>query len=150
MTISPYLSPKTPMAPRSRACSMGISSQTTGMAALMASLTYCSTAFSSSGVHFLSRLKSNLSLSAVMLDPFCWMSGLTIFLSAAFSRWVAVCSLVVSTAWSARPPLNCWSAPILEFSWWALNLSWKSLRSTFLPCSAASSWVSSTGNPKVS
>ena len=101
-------------------------------------------------MHFLSRLKSNLSLSAVMLDPFCWMSGLTIFLSAAFSRWVAVCSLVVSTAWSARPPLNCWSAPILEFSWWALNLSWKSLMSTFFPCSAASSWVSSTGNPKVS
>ena len=94
---------------------MGISSQTTGMAALMASFTYCSTAFSSSGVHFLSRLKSNLSLSAVMLDPFCWMSGLTIFLRAAFSRWVAVCSLVVSTAWSASPPLNCWSAPILEF-----------------------------------
>ena len=46
---------------------------------MMASLTYFSISLSSSGVTFLSRLKSNLSLSAVMLDPLCWMFGSTIF-----------------------------------------------------------------------
>ena len=63
------------------------------------------------------KLKSKRNLSSVMLEPFWFTSSPHTFLRAACSRWVAVCSLVVSSLWSASPQANFCSLPARDFSW---------------------------------
>ena len=79
--MSPYLSSKAPCAPNSFASSGVTSCISIERVSFIFSLTKSSIAFFSSSVNFLSKLKSNLNLSGVMLEPL-W----DIFLSFRITR----------------------------------------------------------------
>jgi hypothetical protein len=92
-------------------------------------------------------LKSNLSLSGVIFEPFWWTCGQTNFLSQAKSKCVAECKATVSFQVSASHHLNFFSAQTLDFAWCSASALWNHSSSTFSQCSKAKSFVISKGKP---
>ena len=139
---------KTPWAPCCFACLSVISSSSTWIASLIFLFTRSSIAWISSGVSFLSKLKSNLNLSGVMFEP-RWKMFLSFRISrrAWFRRWQAVWSFVVCSELSARPDLNFPADAVLESCWCLFSSFWKSDSFTFMFFSFASSIVISSGKP---
>ena len=146
--MSPYLSSKTPWAPCCFASFVESSCNVIGIASLIFLLTVVSICFISSSVSFLSKLKSNLSLSGVMLLPRWKMFlSLRISLRAWFRRWHAVWSFVVCSELSARPDLNFPAEAVRESCWCFWSCCWNDVSSTLIPFSFASSVVISIGKP---
>ena len=146
--MSPYLSSNIPWAPLSFASSVDISWSSTERDSEIFSLISFSTFCFSSSVSFLSKLKSNLRRSGVMLDPL-WDISLSFktSLSASFRRCAAVCSFVVASELSARPDLNFPTEAVLESSWCFCISSLKPFSSSSRFFSSANSFVISIGKP---
>ena len=89
-TSSPYFSPKSAIAPRRRASSIGVTNVRTGIASKTFSLTIRSTRVFSSGVSGWVCEKSKRSLSGRTAEPACLTWSPSTSRSAAWSRCVAV------------------------------------------------------------
>ena len=89
-TSSPYFSPKSAIAPRRRASSIGVTNVRTGIASKTFSFTIRSTRVFSSGVSGWVWEKSKRSLSGRTAEPACLTWSPSTSRSAAWSRCVAV------------------------------------------------------------
>ena len=89
LTVSPYFSPKSAMAPMALAVSMSVTRVSTGVLARTCSFTIRSMRSSSSAVTASKWEKSNRSRSALTREPFWATCSPSTVRSAACRRWVA-------------------------------------------------------------
>lgn len=150
LTISGYFSQKLQTIQASIASSFFISLKVTEAHELITEFTKSSTSFNCSGVTFSEWVKSNLNLSAVMLDHAWWTWFPRVFLNQASKRWVAVWYFVSISQDQPSPHLNFHSDAVLDNSWCFSKAELNQILSTVSHFSDASSSVISIGNQYVS